>query len=436
MTLLVGGSVRKKLFLQEGAISGPLVMAGIAYRAEKSPLRWHFVGGLLFIIFYLAACAQIPPESTTKLAEREGTVEEARAASSAGKYEKARRILLPKAKQGDAAAQNILGVLYRNGWGVKTDYSEALGWFHKAAAQQHPAGQIWLGLLYLNGWGVKRDVTEAVKWLRLAADQEVPEAQYQLGIIYAEGKDGAPDAVSAIMWLRRAAAMHGHVEAQKLLKQQFDTEPEQGPLLVHPEQAIRAPPDSLARSYIAVSFAAKFLEPARRGGFRSTLVTRLDSRADTITASNAVLYLAGYQDRLRVYALAIAKRGYEAISGTYRATATSSCGRIQSMWASGVREGILDDLNISQDGFKAQLVSQFQLEGKSQSVEIPGIVVESALAFDDPANSEFIFLGQITPGQITVRPDMRVLAAWPNWARPPRRKDLSECVVTLSPIQG
>ena len=471
-------------------------------------------------------------------------VEEGRAAISAGQYEKARRLLLPKAKQGNSVAQNSLGALYLNGWSVSRDYGEALQWFRKAAAQEdpraqfnlgrmyeegqgvarnyaeaekwyrksadqgyppgqsllaamyargygvrqdyaeamkwyrkaadqgdavaqsrigymfvegqgvptnyqeaekwfrmsasqgHPLGYYWLGRLYFEGWGLQRNYKEAVKWSQVAADQETPEAQYILGYIYANGGNGIEkDNVMAIMWLRRAA-MYGDAEAHKLLKQRFDIEPEQGPSLVHPEQAIRAPSDSLAHSYLAVSFAAKILEPARLGRFGATLVTRLDGRADTITASNAVLYLAGYQDRLRVYGLAIARRGYEAISGTYRAVATSSCGHIQSMWASGIREGVLGNLNISQDGFKAQLVYQFQLEGKSHSVEIPSIVVESALAFQDPANSDFGFLGQIASGEITVRPDVdAILAAWPNWVKAPSRKDLSECVVTLSPIR-
>ncbi len=339
------------------------------------------------------------------------------------------------ADQGDALAQSRVGLMYAEGQGTPKDYAKAEQWFRMAAAQQHPAGQTWLGWLYLRGWGVKKDVAEAVKWLRLAADQEAPEAQYTLGTIYAEGKDAAPDNINAIMWLRRAG-MYGHIAAQQLLQQRFDTKPEQGPLLVHPDQVVRASSEALAGGYLAVSFTTKMLEPARLGKFRATLVTHLDGRADTITASNAALYLAGYQDRLRVYAVAIAQRGSGAISGVYRAAATSSCERIQSMWAGGVREGVLRELTISQEGFKAQLAHQVQIEGKSHSVEISGIVVESVLAFQDPANSDFGFWGQLTPGQITVRPDLKVLDAWPNWVKAPSRKDLSECVVTLSRIQS
>lgn len=41
--------------------------------------RWDFIGGLLFIMFYLAACAQTPPEtirteSTIEKVKKEGKV--------------------------------------------------------------------------------------------------------------------------------------------------------------------------------------------------------------------------------------------------------------------------------------------------------------------------------------------------------------------------
>jgi len=106
------------------------------------------------------------------------------------------------------------------------------------------------------------------------------------------------------------------------------------------------------------------------------------------------------------------------------------------MWAGGVLEGALSELNISQNGFNADLLHKVQIEGKSHSVGIPGVVVESVLALQDPGNSEFLFFGQITARQTTVRPDVKVLAGWPSWANPPSRKDLSECVVTLVRVQS
>ncbi|GHT40504.1 hypothetical protein AGMMS49921_02000 [Endomicrobiia bacterium] len=43
-----------------------------------------------------------------------------------------------KAVQGDAPAQNNLGVIVLQGEGVEQDYKVAFNWFKKAAEQGHP----------------------------------------------------------------------------------------------------------------------------------------------------------------------------------------------------------------------------------------------------------------------------------------------------------
>ncbi|MFW8566860.1 tetratricopeptide repeat protein [Orrella sp. 11846] len=42
------------------------------------------------------------------------------------------QLVVEKAAQGDASAQLNLGVLYRNGYGVRQDYVKAREWFGKA----------------------------------------------------------------------------------------------------------------------------------------------------------------------------------------------------------------------------------------------------------------------------------------------------------------
>ena len=58
--------------------------------------------------------------------------------------------------------------MYYNGEGVAQDYKEALSWYEKAAAQEHPPAQTSLGIMYYNGEGVVQDPVEACKWLILA----------------------------------------------------------------------------------------------------------------------------------------------------------------------------------------------------------------------------------------------------------------------------
>ena len=59
------------------------------------------------------------------------------------------------AKQGCAAAQYNLGVMYKNGRGVKQDDAQAVAWFRKAAEQGNTDAQKELGRMYATGRGVK-----------------------------------------------------------------------------------------------------------------------------------------------------------------------------------------------------------------------------------------------------------------------------------------
>lgn len=58
------------------------------------------------------------------------------------------------------------------------------------------------------------------------------------------------------------------------------------------------------------------LEPAREGKFRATFHTNIDGKAETINESNALIYLAGYRDRLRTYTRAIERKGFKKLAGT------------------------------------------------------------------------------------------------------------------------
>ena len=50
-------------------------------------------------------------------------------------YKTAYKLLLPLAENGNAKAQNILGVMYNLGHGIQKDHKEAIKWFRLAAEQ-------------------------------------------------------------------------------------------------------------------------------------------------------------------------------------------------------------------------------------------------------------------------------------------------------------
>ena len=78
-------------------------------------------------------------------------------AYSAGDYATALQELRPLAENGNASAQNTLGLMYSNGQGVPQDDSEAARLYRVAAEQGYAAAQFNLGFVYAIGLGIPRD---------------------------------------------------------------------------------------------------------------------------------------------------------------------------------------------------------------------------------------------------------------------------------------
>ena len=62
--------------------------------------------------------------------------------------------------------------------------TEAMAMWTTAAKQGHAAAQYNLGLMYSKGEGVSLDLAEAVRWTRKAAEQGDANAQCNLGLMY------------------------------------------------------------------------------------------------------------------------------------------------------------------------------------------------------------------------------------------------------------
>jgi hypothetical protein len=95
-------------------------------------------------------------------------------------------LIRKKAEQGDATAQNILGMMYANGQGMARDDAEAVKWWRKAAEQNNMKAQFNLGLFYNRGEGVSQSNAEAIKWWRKAAAQGYEPAQNALTLLLAD----------------------------------------------------------------------------------------------------------------------------------------------------------------------------------------------------------------------------------------------------------
>lgn len=131
-------------------------------------------------------------------------------------YAKAARWFRKAAEQGNADAQSSLGVAYANGQGVPRSYAKAARWFRKAADEGNAAAQFFQGVMYAKGQGLPQDYVKAAQWFRKAAVQRDAAAQYALGVMYADGRGVRQSYEEAAQWYRKAAKQ-GNANAQSSL---------------------------------------------------------------------------------------------------------------------------------------------------------------------------------------------------------------------------
>ena len=163
--------------------------------SRDQPLSPRFNMALVLSLVCLtgSACADSQPAvdtSRNNRAEDEATAKELR----------------KSAEEGDASAQNRLGLLYDEGVGVPQNYRQAKEWFEKAAKQGHVGAQANLGTLYLQGAGAPQSAQMAVFWFSRAAEQRDVLAFAKLGWMYAQGRGVLQDFIQAYMWYNLSAA--------------------------------------------------------------------------------------------------------------------------------------------------------------------------------------------------------------------------------------
>ncbi len=124
-----------------------------------------------------------------------------------GNYSRALASWRPLAAQGNAVAQNNLGIMFLDGKGVGQNTSEAVRYLSLSAAAGSSLGQNNLGGLYRDGKGVPRDYNKAAQWFSAAASQGNSAGMYNLGLMYEMGQGMKPEPFHAYMWYALAADM-------------------------------------------------------------------------------------------------------------------------------------------------------------------------------------------------------------------------------------
>ncbi len=148
---------------------------------------------------------------------------DAQTAFESGEYDRAYKLWLEEAKEGDPQAQYGVGYLSMKGKGTRRDPTAAVRWYERAAQQGHGDAMYALGLAMRNGEGVRRDYVGAAGWFRQAAMvANNREAQYQLGLMYFNG-EGVPLSFAQAVRHFRAAADRGHAGAEYVLATMYES---------------------------------------------------------------------------------------------------------------------------------------------------------------------------------------------------------------------
>ena len=131
-------------------------------------------------------------------------------------YASAYRSFKPLADNGIAEAQNNLGFLYQNGFGVKRNYNTAIKWYELAAAQGLPEAQHNMGMLNYLGHGLSQSYSHARRWFSKAADQGLSNSHYMIGLIFFKGEGTQVSPERAKQHFTKAAQL-GDANAQYML---------------------------------------------------------------------------------------------------------------------------------------------------------------------------------------------------------------------------
>ena len=118
-----------------------------------------------------------------------------------GDFSNAIQVWEPIAQEGHSSAQYFLGILFKNGMGVKVNLEKAGFWFRESARQGDPGAQYFLADFLYAGKGMPQNKTLAAFWYMMSAEQDYPDSQFMIGKMYASGIGIQKDLVSAYIWL-------------------------------------------------------------------------------------------------------------------------------------------------------------------------------------------------------------------------------------------
>lgn len=237
-----------------------------------------------------------------------------RAYAGIDEYEEAKAWLAPLVEKANPLAQNLMGLMYKNGWGVEQNYEAAAPLFLAAAETGHAGAQHDIAWAYGEGRGLPKDDAKMADWMAKSAATGYHQAQYNMGRLYLWGR-GVERDLDAGIELLKAAAVQGQQRANYDLADLY----ERGEGFAKDEARAR----ELFESAVKVDYPPAYLRFARlllegRGGpadLRGGLyyLARAATSSSERTAANAKERLAGLPEReaVAVVQKALASAGFE-----------------------------------------------------------------------------------------------------------------------------
>jgi TPR repeat protein len=120
-------------------------------------------------------------------------------------YKKAYYIFQILAENGDAEANNAIGMMFKQGIGFKQIDEQALIYFRKAVEGGYAKAALNIALMYKYGHGVKQDYSKFIEWLEKAGEMGYENADYFLGYSFYKGQGKKQNYRTAFQYFEKGA---------------------------------------------------------------------------------------------------------------------------------------------------------------------------------------------------------------------------------------
>ena len=181
------------------------------------------IGSLIISVSFLTvglaalAAAQsapcfVPGQYRSRDSVAEQNYQQGEAAYERKNYAVAVRYLTAAEQRGHPRAQSLLGIMYRDGEGVRVNDELAFRLTEQAAGQGHRGSLLFMGFYYSYGPIVKIDMGRANQYLAVAARCGDPYAMAELGFNYEFGLGVPRSRQTALSWLNLAAPNWGEAQ--------------------------------------------------------------------------------------------------------------------------------------------------------------------------------------------------------------------------------